>query len=147
MRTRRARGCGQSCSVGMVHSSPMPLWRGRVTMEATLSGSAHRRGRSSPCAPVEACFRWTDVCVRLEIGFRQSSFAVYEKADQALRLPRPSHGRSRAWPATNFGLAGPPPSELRHLPILNANRHARRGTCQESGPTAACLQRGPRLAA
>ena len=27
-RTRRARRCGQSCSVGMVHSSPMPPWRG-----------------------------------------------------------------------------------------------------------------------
>lgn len=26
------RRCGQSCSVGMIHSSPMAVWRGRVTM-------------------------------------------------------------------------------------------------------------------
>ncbi len=30
--SRPARGCGQSCSVGMIHSSPMAVWRGRVTM-------------------------------------------------------------------------------------------------------------------
>jgi hypothetical protein len=25
-------GCGQTWSVGMIHSSPMAVWRGRVTM-------------------------------------------------------------------------------------------------------------------
>jgi uncharacterized spore protein YtfJ len=30
--TGSGSGCGQSCSVGMIHSSPMAVWRGRVTM-------------------------------------------------------------------------------------------------------------------
>jgi hypothetical protein len=30
--SRPARGCGQSCSVGMIYSSPMAVWRGRVIM-------------------------------------------------------------------------------------------------------------------
>jgi hypothetical protein len=81
-RTRRARGCGQSRSVRMIDSSPMPVWGAEgmwAAPSAMASGgrrprSGHRRGRSSRCAPVQACFRWTDVCVAWRLDFGQSSF-------------------------------------------------------------------------
>jgi hypothetical protein len=42
-------GCGQTWSVGMIHSSPMAVWRGRVTMSATPSAMSSG-ARTSVCS-------------------------------------------------------------------------------------------------